>query len=122
MASAAGTAWSVVVDNDRKGEAVGEDMLEGWTPLPDEASRRYRDAGLFEDHTIGEILDRAAARFGARPAIVFGSRSISYAEVLERTERLADHFVRLGLRPDDRVVVQLPNVPEFVYVYFALVK
>jgi 2,3-dihydroxybenzoate-AMP ligase len=36
--------------------------------------------------------------------------------------RLAYGFCASGIRPQDRVVVQLPNAPEFVYTYFALTR
>src|SRR5262249_7139685 len=55
-----------------------------------------------------------------RLALIAGSERITYRELASRVERLARHFHERGLRPLDRVVVQLPNVPEFVYVYFAL--
>jgi non-ribosomal peptide synthetase component E (peptide arylation enzyme) len=37
-------------------------------------------------------------------------------------EQLALHLLERGLRPLDRFVMQLPNIPEFVYLYFALQK
>ena len=37
-------------------------------------------------------------------------------------DRLACGFLESGIRPQDRVVVQLPNVPAFVYTYFALTR
>ena len=40
----------------------------------------------------------------------------------ERATRLALNLLDEGLRPRDRVVVQLPNVVEFAYLYFALQK
>ena len=40
----------------------------------------------------------------------------------ERATRLALNLLDMGLRPRDRVVVQLPNVVEFAYLYFALQK
>jgi len=40
----------------------------------------------------------------------------------DRVIRLALNLLDEGLKPLDRVVVQLPNVVEFVYIYFALQK
>ena len=40
----------------------------------------------------------------------------------ETVDRLACGFIGAGIRPLDRVVVQLPNIPEFVYTYFALTR
>jgi 2,3-dihydroxybenzoate-AMP ligase len=97
-------------------------MLEGCKPLPEEAFRRYREAGALQDETLGEIIDRSAERFPERIALVAGERRVTYRELYELTEHLADHLVALGLRPQDRVVLQLPNVLEFILLYFSLAK
>jgi 2,3-dihydroxybenzoate---[aryl-carrier protein] ligase len=60
------------------------------------------------------------ARHGDRTAIVDGEQTVSYAELRQRVDLLARHLLELGVRPPDRFVMQLPNVPEFVYLYFAL--
>jgi 2,3-dihydroxybenzoate-AMP ligase len=40
----------------------------------------------------------------------------------EISDRLALNLLEVGLKPLDRVVMQLPNVSEFVFAYFALQK
>ena len=57
-----------------------------------------------------------------RRAIVCGSRKWTYAELDRDSTRLALNLVDLGLKPLDRVVLQLPNVAEFALIYFALQK
>ena len=54
--------------------------------------------------------------------MIDGERSVTYAQLNERATRLALNLLDEGLRPLDRVVVQLPNAVEFVYLYFALQK
>ena len=44
------------------------------------------------------------------------------AQLNDRATRLALNLLDEGFKPLDRVVVQLPNVVEFVYLYFALQK
>jgi 2,3-dihydroxybenzoate-AMP ligase len=94
--------------------------LAGVTPFPLDFAERYRAAGYWEDQTQGNFYDEVFARHRDRTAIVYGDRAVSYAELRERVDRLARHLLQLGVRPLDRFVVQLPNVPEFVYLYFAL--
>ena len=55
-------------------------------------------------------------------AIIDRDREVTYAELDERATRLALNLLDEGLRPLDRVVVQLPNVVEFADFYFALQK
>ncbi|MEV6840241.1 AMP-binding protein [Streptomyces sp. NPDC051133] len=51
-----------------------------------------------------------------------GDTRITYAHLNRRVERMAAGFQLRGLRPRQRVVVQLPNVPEFVVTVFALMR
>jgi len=97
-------------------------MLQGCTPFPAAVAERYRAAGVWRGQTIGEALDEASARSASRLALVVADRRFTYAELAAGVERLADHLVALGFRPGERVVMQLPNVAEFVLLYFALLK
>jgi 2,3-dihydroxybenzoate---[aryl-carrier protein] ligase len=94
--------------------------LPGVTPFPPEFAARYRAAGYWEDRPQGAFYDEVFARHGDRTAIVDGEQTVSYAELRQRVDRLARHLLELGVRPLDRFVMQLPNMPEFVYLYFAL--
>ncbi|MEE8397070.1 MAG: AMP-binding protein, partial [bacterium] len=94
--------------------------LEGMVPFPPDFAEEYRKAGYWKDVPLGTFFAGVFAKYAERVAVVSGAEKISYREVGERVERLALHLHRIGLRPLDRVVVQLPNVPEFVYLYFAL--
>jgi len=52
--------------------------------------------------------------------VVFDDQRISYADLVRSSQRLAVALLDLGIKPRDRVVMQLPNVPEFVVTYLAL--
>jgi len=90
------------------------------TPFPPDFAARYRAAGYWEDRPLGAHFDRVFAGHGDRTAISAGGRSIGYRELRARVDRLARHLFDLGVKPLDRFVLQLPNVPEFIYLYFAL--
>jgi len=95
-------------------------MLDGVVPFPPEFAARYRARGYWEDRSLTSVFEELFARHGDRVALVSGHRRITYAELARSVERLARHFLELGIRPLDRIVVQLPNTPDFVIVYFAL--
>jgi 2,3-dihydroxybenzoate-AMP ligase len=95
-------------------------MLDGVVPFPPEFAARYRRQGCWQDRSLASVFDETFRQFADRLAVVAGAERIRYGELAARVERLARHFLALGLRPLDRLVVQLPNVPEFVAVYFAL--
>ena len=55
-------------------------------------------------------------------ALVDGERRYTYGEIDEFSDRLALNLLDLGLKSLDRVVPTLPNIAEFVLLYFALQK
>ncbi|HEX2272988.1 MAG TPA: AMP-binding protein, partial [Acidimicrobiales bacterium] len=59
-------------------------------------------------------LEAACRRWADRPAITFRGVTTTYAELWSKVEALACAYQRLGVRPGDRVVCQLRNVPEHV--------
>lgn len=97
-------------------------MLEGCVPWPDEFAKRYRDLGLWQDITLFEMLEESAARWPNRIALTAGVESITYAQLVERSSRLAGGLHRLGLKPLDRVVFQIHNSAAFVVAFFALMR
>ena len=94
--------------------------LAGVTPFPQEFAARYRDRGYWEDVPLGRFYADVFASHGDRVAILSGAERVTYSQLKQRVDRLALHLLELGVLPLDRWVVQLPNVPEFVYLYFAL--
>jgi long-chain acyl-CoA synthetase len=66
------------------------------------------------------ILTDSAERFPEKSALFFNGREISYADLLDRVMRLAGGLQKLGIKKGDRVAIALPNRPEFVIAYFAI--
>jgi 2,3-dihydroxybenzoate-AMP ligase len=97
-------------------------MLEGFVPFPGEFVRKYREKGLWAGKTIGEELDAAVARHPGRIALSCNGASVTFRDLGERATRLALHFIEKGLRPYDRVILQLPNELEFAYALYAMMK
>ena len=97
-------------------------MLEGVVPFPPEFAARYRQKGYWQDRSLAQEFAPVFARFRDRIALVDGERRYTYADVDRLSDNLALNLLELGLRPLDRVVPALPNVAEFVLLYFALQK
>jgi 2,3-dihydroxybenzoate-AMP ligase len=97
-------------------------MLDGVVRFPSEFAARYRAKGYWQDRSLRDTFDELFARYTDRIAVIDRDRTATYGEIDERATRLALNLLDEGLRPLDRVVVQLPNVLEFVYLYFALQK
>src|SRR5690606_473229 len=83
-------------------------------------AERYRKAGYWRGETFPAFLRGRAERYGDRVAVIGGSERWTYGELPARAETAAAGFLSLGLKPGDRVVVQIPNIPEFLSVVFGL--
>jgi acyl-CoA synthetase (AMP-forming)/AMP-acid ligase II len=68
------------------------------------------------------VLARNARRLGDRPAIVFYGRTVTFAELDEASDRFAGWLVSRGLRPGDRVAINLQNCPQFAIAYYGAWK
>ncbi|MFJ7640433.1 (2,3-dihydroxybenzoyl)adenylate synthase [Peribacillus sp. NPDC097225] len=97
-------------------------MLEGFTSWPKDLADLYRKEGCWKGETFGGMLRDRAKEHGDRIAITGGERNLTYAELDDRADRLAVGLQKLGIKKNDRVVIQLPNVVEFFEVIFALFR
>ncbi len=68
------------------------------------------------------MLARTVERFADRTAIVSGERRITYDELDKASNKIANALVGLGVERGDRVATLLANSPEFVNVYFGIIK
>jgi 2,3-dihydroxybenzoate-AMP ligase len=94
--------------------------LEGANPYKDKDAELYLRRGWWLDLTLSDYLDRAADTYPDKVGFIDLRTRMTYAQAREHSVRLAVGFMRLGIRPQDRVLVQLPNWSEFVPAYFAL--
>jgi 2-furoate---CoA ligase len=70
--------------------------------------------------TLAQLLDRAALRYPKAPALVDGTRRLTYAELAGQVAALGHGFARLGVAKGDRVLIALKNRLEHVLAYWAL--
>jgi 2,3-dihydroxybenzoate-AMP ligase len=102
-------------------EEVNE-MIDGFVGWPEDYVRKYQQAGYWKGVVVGDIIDGGRKDYPHRTAISFEGKQISYEELGKKVNRLALHLLDMGHRPLDRLILQLPNVPETLYLYFAAVK
>lgn len=72
------------------------------------------------ESTIGDHLASAAHTWRDQPALISVHQNIrlTYGELLEQSERVAAAFIRLGMRPGDRVGIWAPNCVEWILTQF----
>ncbi len=72
--------------------------------------------------SLWDNLETSARRYPHKAALVFFGRVISYAQLLQKAERLAACLQGLGVNSGDRVVLNMQNCPQLVIAHFAILR
>ncbi|TVQ38095.1 MAG: acyl-CoA synthetase [Spirochaetaceae bacterium] len=73
-------------------------------------------------HGLGRMLEEMARKQKKRQALLFDNREVSYRELDENANKIANGLQSLGITRGDRVAMMLPNIPDFVYSFFGIQK
>lgn len=68
---------------------------------------------------VNDFLDRAARAYATKTAVVDGAMRLTYADVQERVNRLANALSQRGVQPGDRVCILSPNSHYFLESFYA---
>jgi len=71
---------------------------------------------------LADIWEAVVDRVGEREALVCGERRLTYAQLEERANRLANAMAAAGIGPGDHVGCYLTNGPEYIETMFAAFK
>jgi acyl-CoA synthetase (AMP-forming)/AMP-acid ligase II len=69
-----------------------------------------------------DFLSISAAICPDRDAIVFEGKRITYSQINQRVNKLANALIRLGVKKGDRVAMLQVNCPECLETYFAVAR
>lgn len=86
-------------------------LYDSVAPLP----AQFNLCEYFLDHNL-------AAGRGEKVALICGDRTRTYAEVHEGSRRVAAALRRRGVRPEERVLIVLPDGFEFVEAWFGVLR
>ena len=73
-------------------------------------------------YNLVNILDESSAKFPKKTALVFGAKKVKYIELSSKTKKFASALYDLGVREFDKVAIWLPNCPEYIYSFFAILR
>lgn len=105
---------------------AGRSPLAPFPAIPEEVARRYREAGYWEDETFQQLLLRSIDAHRESLAVVGrtadglpGGSSLdtvrwTYGQLEEQALAAAARLREVGVRPGDRVILQLPNTVEYL--------
>ena len=77
---------------------------------------------MFVPLSVLEFRDRAAAYYADKVGVVDGERSFTYRMFAERSHRLANALVDLGVAPGDRVSFLTYNTHHLLEAYFGVLE
>ncbi|OYD69894.1 long-chain-fatty-acid--CoA ligase [Rhodococcus sp. OK302] len=68
------------------------------------------------------FLEDSARRYPDRVALVCGTERLTYAELNEQADQIANLLVDRGIKSGDRVALSCPNLPQFPAIYYGILK
>lgn len=71
---------------------------------------------------LARLIEDAAQNYADKPALISDNQRINYNQLNRSVNAVAHLLKQTGIAKGDKVALMLPNVPEFVYCYFAAVK
>ena len=72
--------------------------------------------------TLVQLFEQTAARYADYPAVSYFGRTFSYAELDRLAAQFANRLRQLGLQKGDRVMLIMPNIPQFVIAHFGILR
>lgn len=72
--------------------------------------------------TLPSVLEATARKYPEHPAMIFKGAVIRYREFNEAVDHFAAALQGLGVKPGDRVAIQLPNCPQYPIAYYAVMR
>jgi mycobactin salicyl-AMP ligase len=95
---------------------------DGFVAFPPQRAAAYRAAGYWTGRTVDSVLQRAATRWPHRVGVVDNVSNHTYSHLNKLVDRAAAGFASLGIKPADRVLLQLPNSCRFAVALFGLLR
>ncbi|HMT22358.1 MAG TPA: AMP-binding protein, partial [Promineifilum sp.] len=73
-------------------------------------------------HPVQYFLEEGARRVPNNTAMIFQGREVSYAELNSTADTIAAGLAANGFKKGDRAVIYMPNLPQFVMIYYGILK
>lgn len=72
--------------------------------------------------TLVEMIERNAEEVPEKTAIIYRDSKITYRELNETVNKLANALITIGLKKSDRIGLMLPRIPELVISFLSVAK
>ncbi len=98
---------------------MSDEITEYWMKLWPKETPRHID---YDELSLGPMLRNTAETYSESQAIYFEGFRMTYKELDEAVNQFATALARMGIKKGDVVLIDLPNVPQFVITYFGIVR
>ncbi|QNQ89509.1 AMP-binding protein [Corynebacterium poyangense] len=92
---------------------------KAWLQLYAEHTPHHLDYG---ETTLLDMYEETIAKHPNRPALSFFGRPMTYAELDKQVRRCAAGLRAFGVRPGDPVAIMLPNCPQHIVAFWAILR
>ncbi|MBW2557257.1 MAG: AMP-binding protein [Deltaproteobacteria bacterium] len=74
------------------------------------------------EQNLGKMLEDTCSRYPDRISIIYKDKTVSYAQLDRAVSAFGNRLKALGVAKGDKVAMMLPNIPEFIISYFAILR
>lgn len=97
-----------------------------WDDKFERAQRRWASWRMQEyaqhERVLTHIIEDKARQRPDHVVLQFRDDPLTFGELNEQINKVANGFVALGVKPGEKVAIMLPNCPEFLYAWFGANK
>lgn len=76
----------------------------------------------YENISLGEMLRKTAKKYPESQAIYFEGYRMTYNELDTLVDQFSTALSKMGIKKGDVILIDLPNLPQFVISYYAIVR
>lgn len=75
---------------------------------------------MTESGTINEVFQDTVSRFPDKTALIFNDQKYTFSELHKMVEQVAAYLYSSGIRKQDRVIIYLPHLAQWVVIWLGL--
>jgi len=98
---------------------VNEELKRGTLMKTLKKSLKQKSLVFDQVETLSGLLERQALEYPSSPFIYFKNQCLSFRQVNDRTNQVANYLDSYGYGSGDGVGIMMKNCPEFLFVYYA---
>lgn len=109
-----------IEQSEHKTMFLDSDINNGFAPFPPDRAEFYRTSGCWENKTHIQLLNRIRQQYPDQTAVTQAGKTLSYQALYEQAAKYGSYLHARGIRPEDFVIIQSPNIIEFFVVLFGI--